>query len=100
MPGSLNHLHFFGFSKISKEKWSCRNKLGIFSFQNKNITLSRSVVDFIFIKYWLSDKWIVSVKTLIFLTAQSLNITGSSCKTETGWKILCCQSVTEKDSSQ
>lgn len=50
MPGSLNHQHFFGFSKISKEKWSCRNKLGIFRFQNKNITLSRSVVDFIFVK--------------------------------------------------
>lgn len=28
------------------------------------------------------------------------NLTGSPCKTETGWEILCCQGVTEKNSSQ
>lgn len=56
---------------------------------------------FIKFKYWFIDKWISPIKILKFLiVCQSLTTTGSSCKTETGWEILCCQSVTEKNSSQ
>lgn len=51
MPGHLNHQHFLVLLKYLRKSGIGEINSVIFNFQNKNTTLSRSFVDFIFFKF-------------------------------------------------